>query len=220
MPRAVLFDLDGTLVDLPVDIEAVRGQLHDLFAPRGYGERFAPILERLAEASAQVATSETERVALQARGLGLIAAAELAAAQRATPVDGACQVVEALTAAAVPVGIVTNNGRDCVAPALDRLGCEAPWRVVVSRDDAPAKPDPSGLIAAARAVLPAGGTLWFVGDGDRDIAAARAADAQLDAIAITSVGLLRGGNAQRLAAAAPDVQLADVRELLAVVGLD
>jgi len=218
MPRAVLFDLDGTLVELGVDIEAVRARLAAMFAPYGYRERFAPILARIAEASAFAGADDAERAALFDGAMALLADAEREAASTATPIDGARDVVATLSAAAVPIGILTNNGRACVDPALARLGARASWRVVVSRDDAPAKPDPSGLVTAARALLPAGGTLWFVADGDRDIAAAKAAKAQHD-VAVISVGFVRGASAQRMAAAEPDEQIDDLRRLLALVGL-
>lgn len=219
--NAVLFDLDGTLVDLRIDIEDVRGQLAELFAPLGYTTRFAPILERIAQASAQVSNSESERVDLHRRGMGLLDAAELAAADTADAVAGAVTIVAHLVDASVPVAIITNNSRGCVAPALATIGLGAvPWVTTVSRDDAPAKPNPTGVTAAARSLLPEGGTVWLVGDGDRDIEAAMNANALLSDIDVVSVGLLRESNEARLRAASPDHVIDDLALLAGLLGLD
>ncbi len=220
MSRAVLFDLDGTLVDIPVDIEAVRAELAAMFAPLGYGLPFRPILERIADASAQVSQSESERLAVRGRAMSILDEAERVAAGSAVAVSGAAAVVTALIDAGVPVGIVTNNSRGCITPALARIGhADTGWTSLISRDDAAAKPNPSGVAEAARALLPGGGRLWFVGDGDRDIQAAQNADQLLANVDVVSVGLLRDGNEDRLRAAKPAELIDDLALLGRLVGL-
>jgi phosphoglycolate phosphatase-like HAD superfamily hydrolase len=170
----VVFDLDGTLLDLPVDIEAVRARLAAVFAPRGFALPFRPVLARIDEAATMLARDPAERARLVRLGRSLLDGAEHEAARAARPRPGAAALLAGLLARGVPVGIWTDNGRPCVDPALRAAGLtDAPWPAdrVCSRDDAPApKPDPRGLAALVeRLVADAGGDAG--GDAGTDTAA-------------------------------------------------
>ena len=67
----VLFDLDGTLLELDVDIEAVRMALAALFAPHGVTGPFRPILARIDAAAEEAGRRGADAKALrrQARAL-------------------------------------------------------------------------------------------------------------------------------------------------------
>lgn len=216
IPRAVVFDLDGTLVDLDVDMAAARSRLRALFAPLGFDAPFRPVLAHIEEAAA-VAGGGADRAAWRARALAILDDAECAGAPRAVARPGARQVVAELRRRGWPLGIVTDNGRACVGPALAAAGLDAGgFAAVVTRDDvARPKPDPAGVIAAARAVVPAGGVLWYVGDSPRDAAAARRARTELAGVDVRIAGVLGGrGSAAELAAAGADAILDELAQLM------
>jgi phosphoglycolate phosphatase-like HAD superfamily hydrolase len=221
--RAVLFDLDGTLLWLAVDIERVRRELSGLFAPRGFDGRFAPVLPSIEEAARTVAGSEAERRALVRQGRGLLDAAELTAARSSRARGGAGPLLAELAARGIEWGVITDNGAACAAPALATAGLAPPAvpRVVVTRDDVDRpKPDPGGVARAARGLLPAGGLLWLVGDHPRDVAAAIAARPLLDGVDVRAAALLGGrGAADALRAAGADTVIGDLHEVAGLLGL-
>jgi phosphoglycolate phosphatase-like HAD superfamily hydrolase len=196
-PTAVLFDLDGTLIELPVDIEPARRAVEELLAEAGQGGPARPILAAIDRASAALAVRSGEAAGreLRARARAILDAAELEAAHRARAKPGAAAAVTALVEAGrtckpgalgppglalgapgTPLAIVTDNGRACLAPALAAAGLDGfPWHAVTRDDVTRPKPAPDGIAAAARALCPDGGAIWMIGDSPRDVEAARAA---------------------------------------------
>jgi phosphoglycolate phosphatase len=162
----IVLDLDGTLVDLPVDWDALRSELHAELEARGVVTRARGVfgileeLQRTGETAAFVACSDR------------VGAAEEQAAPRG-PVNAA---LVAWLPAATPVAILSLNSNRAVQAALRGVELPGPIAQVVGREDAPVpKPDPAGLhrildaqgVAAARAVM--------VGDSPGDLEAAAAA---------------------------------------------
>jgi HAD superfamily hydrolase (TIGR01549 family) len=187
---AVVFDMDGTLLRLDVDIEEVRLRLAALFAPLGVTRPFRPILRRIREAAGEAAAAgKGEREALERAGLAILDEWELRAAGSARARAGAAQTVAALRDRGARLALVTDNGRACVPAALAAAGIpEDAFVALVTRDDVPnPKPDPAGLLAAAGAV---GTPLWYVGDHAKDMEAARAAAGRVPGIRAAA---LRGG---------------------------
>lgn len=221
---AAVFDLDGTLVDLEVDIDAVRQAMARLFAERGHRGSFRPLLPAIEAAADRVARDAEDRRQLVERADRILAGAENAAARAASARPGAVAAVTELGRRGWPLGLVTDNGRGCVEPALGAAGLmgagdESRWVAVASRDDvARPKPAPDGLVAVARALLPAGGTLYYVGDSPRDVSAGQAARELLPAISVVVVAVTSGrGRAEDLAVAGPDLTIPDLTQLLSVI---
>jgi len=218
---AVLFDLDGTLLDLEVDIVGARAGLAQLFGPLGFEQEFRPVLLRIREAAHQVAGNDAQRDELMARGRAIVDAAEADGAHRARARPGAADTLRELTGRGLPLGIVTDNGRRCVGGALAAAGLGAPndFTVIVTRDEVQiAKPDPEGVLAAALALLPEGGTLWFIGDSPRDAAAGRRSRAQQTNIEVRIAGVQGGrGSADELEAAGAEIVLESVADVPAWV---
>ena len=124
--RGVIFDLDGTLVDSRLDFARIRA---DLGLPVG-----APILETL-----DALADPEERERLHARLLRH----ELDCAAAATLMPGARALLDGLRAAGLKLGIFTRNAREVTTFTLARLALSVDH--VVAREDAPPKPDPTGL---------------------------------------------------------------------------
>ena len=180
MKYSVAFDLDGTLIDLPVDIEKARAEITALFAERGYNEPMRPILDAINKAAATVATHDTEIFPLIIKARAILDAAEVEAAKNATPRPGALEAIKHLTKRSIPLGIVTNNGRACVPLALESLGCHWQDFIISTRDDVRRpKPAPDGLIRIASSIGKKGQDMWYIGDSPVDVSAAVAANHQV-----------------------------------------
>jgi len=177
---SVAFDLDGTLLDLPVDIESARNEIAALFGEFGYHEPMRPILDAINRAAASVAGRDEEIYPLIIRARGILDKAEVAAAENATARPGAVEAIESLRRLGISLGIVTNNSRACIVPALAALGFTTSDFVVSTRDEVRRpKPAPDGLIRVASQIAEANENMWFVGDSPVDISAAVAANPQV-----------------------------------------
>ncbi len=188
----VAFDLDGTLVHLPVDTGAVRRRLGELFSPLGYRGFFDPVLEKIDEAVTQISSEREKHDALRQRARSIIDEEERRAARQARPLEMARQTVQGLNRRGYPLGIVTNTGRAALGEVLAMAGlADIPWVTANTRDDvSAAKPRPEGLIGAARALVPGGGTLWFVGASVEDIVAGHEANRAIPGVDVRTVAVL------------------------------
>lgn len=210
-PIAVLFDLDGTLLDtIPFILTSVR------HAFEGYGrapsddEWIAGIGTPLRDQLAQFAerTEDVEPLFQRYRTFWL------AHHDRYTrPFDGAVELVKALHAAGHPLGVVTAKIEVGAHRSLRHVGLDPFMGAVVAADSGvPAKPAPDGVWLAARRLDREPAETIFVGDSPHDIATGNAAGA-------VSVAALWGAcTREQLAAASPRHFLSDVRELGPLVG--
>lgn len=157
--RGVIFDLDGTLIDSGLDFPAIR---RDMGLPEG-----EPILEALGK----IPPGEKLDACLQ-----ILDRHEREAAERATLMPGVPEFLALLTSHNIEQGILTRNSRRSTNRVLSRLGLSIPH--VLTRDDAPPKPDPAGLLAiCAQWGAPVGDVL-FMGDYLYDIYCGRNAGIQ------------------------------------------
>ncbi len=177
---AVLFDLDGTLVDTAADLAASMN--HALgaagLAPApaesvrhlvGHGAR--RMILRGYELSAGRIPSDAETDEALARFLDHY---EANIAVHSRPFDGAVELIESFRARGARMAICTNKREGMAKLLIETLGLSSLFEVIVGADTASApKPDPAPVTlclretGAQRAV--------FIGDSDTDIRAARAA---------------------------------------------
>ena len=183
-PEAVLFDLDGTLLDTAGDIALA---LARAFADHGHAApppeavrrmigKGAPILVQRAVAAQALALGAAVQAALVERFFhhyGRLQALDECAAQ---PYPGAREALQALHAAGLPLAVVTNKQHRFACSLLERLQL-APWlRLVVGGDSCERrKPDPQPLLHACMQLGVAPTRAWMVGDSVNDVQAARAA---------------------------------------------
>ena len=162
--EAVLFDFDGTLT--------APGELDFAAIKRAVGcppDRF--VLEWA------LALEDDER---RDRALAALERFELEAAARSRPNEGAEELIGALLAHGLALGVLTRNGGAAVERALDNFATVsgADFAAIVTRDDpAVPKPAPEGvLLACARMGIAPERTL-LVGDYVLDVEAGRRAGA-------------------------------------------
>jgi phosphoglycolate phosphatase len=170
---AVLFDLDGTLVDSRIDFGRMRQEMLELAAQAGCdlaALEGADILEIRDAACLRACDSGAALTRAEAR----LVAIEREALERSIPVAGARSLLLELQDRRVRVGIVTRNCREIAEDALRRH--RLPYNVLVAREDTPrVKPHPDHLHQALRLLeVPLADTV-MVGDGRMDVQAGRAA---------------------------------------------
>lgn len=179
-PSALLFDLDGTLVDsyrLYLEsyrraVEPVLGRspTHEEIAARAPSAERRFLAEWVGEAHVDACHDDLCRHY-----------SELQGALGDGPYEGVREMLAALSAAGYPLGIVTGKGRRIwrVAESAFASGI---FDVVVTEDDVRhPKPDPEGLLLAAERLSVPAGRVAFVGDSVSDLAAGRAAGMSIGA---------------------------------------
>ncbi|MEP7083089.1 MAG: HAD-IA family hydrolase [Betaproteobacteria bacterium] len=176
--RAVLFDLDGTLIDSAPDLGAAVNRMR---VARGLPALADGVLRPHASHGARGLVSvgfnltpdHPDFLALREEFLAGYAAA---LCERTVLFPGVTRVLDALEAARLPWGIVTNKSTRLTLPLLDALALRLrPGCIVCGDTTARAKPHPEPLLAAASllGVLP--GECVYVGDAERDVEAGKAA---------------------------------------------
>lgn len=154
--RGVIFDLDGTLIDSGLDFGLIR---REMGLPEG-----TPILEAL-----DTMRPGAEKSAM----IEVLRKHELAGALRATLFDGVLEFLDWLEDRGIRKSVLTRNSRESTEIVLDRL--ELTFDQVLSREDAPPKPDPSGLFAISREWGFVPEQVMFFGDYLFDLEAGRRA---------------------------------------------
>ncbi len=175
--KAVLFDLDGTLVDSAPDLAAaVNRLLHQHGrAARPYAELRAVVSKggRALLAKGFPDYSESQRDALLPVFLDDYATA-LAVDSR--PFDGVMQLLERIENDGLHWGIVTNKPERLARGVVDGMGWQARSAVLVGGDTLPTrKPDPAPLFFACQQLGITPNQALYVGDDKRDVDAAHAA---------------------------------------------
>nr|WP_254621990.1 phosphoglycolate phosphatase [Stenotrophomonas sp. GbtcB23] len=176
-PQAVLFDLDGTLLDSAPDMLATANAM---LAERERApitlEALRPVVSKGSRAMVAVAFPELGQEARDALVPKFLDRYEALIGQHAVLFDGVAGMLDALEAAGCAWGIVTNKPEYLARLILPQLGWETRCAVLIGGDTlAQRKPHPLPLLAAAERMGIDPGTCIYVGDDERDIVAANAA---------------------------------------------
>lgn len=173
LPRAILFDLDGTLID---SIELiVRSFQHATATHLG-----APLpREEIIPTIGRSLAGELERIA-PGNGAALLATYRTFMFANhdefVTVYPGIFEMLAAIRTRGIPTGIVTSKARLSAAPSFERFLLDREMAVIVVEDDtARHKPHPAPLLHAAAALDLPPTACWYIGDSTHDMVAARAA---------------------------------------------
>jgi len=154
LPRAILFDMDGTITEPMLDFPRIKREM-------GIGQR--PILEALAEMSAS-ARQIAEAVLLRH---------EEEAAANSVLNPGCIELLNWLDRHRIGMAVITRNSRLNVETVCRKHDLK--FEVVITREDGKFKPDPAPLLEACRRLGAGTSDVWMVGDGQYDVEAGLAA---------------------------------------------
>ncbi|RUO79274.1 phosphoglycolate phosphatase [Pseudidiomarina taiwanensis] len=175
---AVLFDLDGTLLDTAPDLGAALNQvLSEYGRPAVAASEYTPIASHGSAGLLKYGFGEdyfnAHRETLRTRFLDIY---NNNLAQYTQLFDGVQQLLEALNRRGFAVAIVTNKPGFLTDQLVPQFPALAAIEVVVSGDTvARAKPHPDPILHAAELLGVDPTTAWYVGDAERDIIAGKAA---------------------------------------------
>ena len=176
-PRAILFDLDGTLADTAPDLAAAVNLLRSVrgLAPTAY-ELLRPTASAGARgmigASFGMTPDDDGYLALRDE---FFSNYEAAMAVHSSLFDGIPALLQGIEAAGLQWGVVTNKSKRFTDPLLPQIGL-GHAACAISGDTTPhAKPHPAPLLEAASRLGLAPAQCWYVGDDLRDIQAGKAA---------------------------------------------
>lgn len=179
-PEAVLFDLDGTLIDSAPDLLAALDFVRADFGlpPSDHGQ----LREHVSKGAAGI-------LAAGLPGWGEMTEAECNTARdrlldfyaehcwvHSAPFEGIEALLGRLREQGARLGIVTNKISRFAEPVLERAGWTGDFGCLITGDRVErSKPDPEGVLAACRGLGAQPGRTVFVGDDRRDVLAGAAA---------------------------------------------
>lgn len=175
---AVLFDLDGTLIDSAPDLGAAADKMR---VDRGLSSlplaHYRPVAGAGARGMIGVAFGLTpEHADFAALREEFFTNYEQCLTQRTYAFDGVPELIAHLVALELPWGVVTNKSARFTDPLMRAMPLFASARTVISGDTTPhAKPHPEPLFEAARRLAIDPSRCLYVGDDERDIVAGLAA---------------------------------------------
>lgn len=176
--QAVLFDLDGTLIDSAPDLGAAADKMRtDRGLPSLPLAHYRPMAGAGARGMLGVAFGMMpEHPDFMAYREEFFVNYENAMTERTVIFEGVSDMIAAIASAGLPWGVVTNKASRFTNPLTAAMPLFATAAAIVSGDTTPhAKPHPEPLFEAARRLDVDPVRCVYVGDDERDIVAGLAA---------------------------------------------
>jgi phosphoglycolate phosphatase len=207
----VLFDFDGTLVEIDIDFAQMRRGVASVGSE--YGVSAEPglyVLESLEDIFGKILPQDADRAReFRRRAEKLIVDIEVDAVARSRAFLGADETLRELKDRGIKIGIVTRNCRSAVIRAAEMAGFV--YDLLLTRDDVEkVKPDPQHLMDALNLLGSEPEKALMVGDHPMDVLAGRRAGTKTAAV-------LTLRSREDFEEVAPDLILTGVAELLEVL---
>jgi phosphoglycolate phosphatase len=207
-PTALLFDLDGTLVDSRRDIADacnVARVAHGL--PPLPLDAILPMVGDGARLLVARAFDAAPDSALVEAALATFRASYLARPVVHTALlPGVRDALGVARSLELPCAVVTNKPHDVTLLVLDALAIRLFFRAIWGGDDGPLKPSPAGVLDVIARLGVSASSAWMIGDGPQDIGAGKAAGC-------FTVGIPGIAARERLVASGPDLLCESLVEL-------
>ncbi len=181
--KAVVFDLDGTLVDSKIDYERMAGLIRGVLSAGGVPEEHLTDRRKiyqiirggdrvLTEMGVEVGrrpriTAEMERIMNQV---------ELEGAHLAKPMRNSAETLRMLKGRGLGIGIATRGCREYAIESMRLTGIQVYVDKCLARDEVPyPKPDPRHLLEVMTRIGARPEEVFYVGDTSTDLETANAA---------------------------------------------
>jgi phosphoglycolate phosphatase len=181
--KAVVFDLDGTLVDSRIDYERMAGMIREVLFDAGVPEerltdrrRIYQIIRGGDKVLAEMGVEPADRMHLASEMERIMNQVELEGAHLAKPMRNAGEMLSALRARGLGIGIATRGCRDYAVESMKLTGIHSYVDKCLARDEVPyPKPDPRHLLDVVKSLGVDPDEVFYVGDTSTDLETANAA---------------------------------------------
>lgn len=216
IPRALLLDLDGTLIDSAPDLAQA---LNAVLAARGLPSLDVPSVRarvghgvgRLVESGFEAVGAPIEGRALEEAQAEMMALYGARLTDRTRLIPGAGALIASCALRGIALACVTNKPAAMARTILRHFGVVHRLSLVLGGDGPlPRKPAPDPLIAATAYLGVTPGEAWMVGDGMPDMQAARAAG-------VAAIAVRSDYGSERPDARHADVLVENLHEVVALI---
>ena len=191
--KAVIFDLDGTIVGFNIDFKAVRAEVRSFLIGIGLPASVLSLNESIFEMLKKTEIfmknhdkSQKNIAEATERAFSIAEKYELEAAKNTSLSPGAVETLKALKKMGLKIGLCTVNGEKSTGYVLKRFKIDEYFNVVVPRDKVKyVKPNSEHLEAVLKALKVKADEAIVVGDSVMDMKCARE-------LKVTAVGLPTG----------------------------
>jgi HAD superfamily hydrolase (TIGR01549 family) len=214
--KAVIFDLDNTLVESQIDYLQMKSDVLDELSRSGVEasvlDQSRTIVENIRRGKEYLerVRPDMDMMELDARINLLLTARELERVETARAHDGASEAIDAIKAKGMPMAILTRGSRKYALKVLSMTGLDGRIGPCVCRDDYPleeAKPNPLAMRRAASLLGIRAEACLYIGDHPMDLECAKASGARF-------VGVLTGStDRERWRQSGCDLVIASVGDL-------
>lgn len=179
--KAVIFDLDGTLVDFSLDYKTIRAEVLSLLAKQGFPVSILSLKERIFETLKKVeiymknnGMKEEDFQRVKEAAFKIANRYEFEAARKTSLVPGVLETLKALKRMGLKMALFTANDEKPTDYVLRRFRLHHFFDAIIARESVPAvKPNPAHLEAALRALSVKPEEALVVGDSVYDVMCAR-----------------------------------------------
>ena len=181
--KAVVFDLDGTLVESQIDYQEMGKQIKELLGRKGMKEHIEDrrkayqIIREGAESLLKFGLPPENLESTLIELDQVMNSLELEALPTMKLKPNAVETIQALHAEGYRLGICTRSHREYADRTLEMYGMDSLFHAVVARDDTPhPKPDARQLLVTIEKVGATRESTLYIGDTTTDLVTAENAD--------------------------------------------
>jgi phosphoglycolate phosphatase len=181
--KAVVFDLDGTLVDSTIDYERMAGLIRVVLSEAGVPEdrltdrrKIYQIIRGGDKILAEMGVESAKRSTINSEMERIMNQVELEGAHLAKPMRNSVETLRALKERDLGIGIATRGCREYAVESMRLTGMHGYVDKCLARDEVPhPKPDPRHLLDVVSLLKVKPTEIFYVGDTSTDLETANAA---------------------------------------------
>jgi phosphoglycolate phosphatase len=183
MVKALIFDLDGTLIKLTLPLESMRSAAKEFYIQKGLPSDLLEPADGISSSTAKAkeyflsnGMSKKEWDDMQEELDEIMSAYERSSAKDVTLIDGVLDTINEITSIGIRAAVLTNNSRHAMDIIMKYIPLEDYFEVIHTRHEAPTpKPYPDGLLNLIKILGLEPQDVIYVGDAMIDgVAASRA----------------------------------------------